>query len=311
MLLLLLVACQYSLHNNIVIMCVMYKQTRNTARCRHMVRYICRVMCTVNSMHGICTGACSHSCIRSAHARSMQWTPLLVQSKRVSTPNEMWATPKVQEYAGQGPEQAPVTTHTPLAMSLIAHVAAMPLWLVGCSPLSENHVPITLSILHWLNTFCCTRHLGTFLFPLGYQSSHLPTAEMDRERHLLRMDKISRLTELTFFSWPRQLDTVSHPLAALKSIYAFSLTFLTISWIAICRKWVPTPNLTQSSSSRSAGECPIARTTTYVSTVRITNLHKVLVVHNAQRGVECAYLPPHGNIVGDTRHPLRHSVWRR
>ena len=39
-----------------------------------------------------------------------------------------------------------------------------------------------------------------------------------------------------FCSWPRQLDTVSHPLAALKSIYAFSLTFLTISWIAICRK---------------------------------------------------------------------------
>ena len=29
MLLLLLVACQYSLHNNIVIMCAMYKQTRN------------------------------------------------------------------------------------------------------------------------------------------------------------------------------------------------------------------------------------------------------------------------------------------
>ena len=77
----LLVACQYSLHNNIVIMCVMNKQIRNTARCRHMVRYICRVLCTVNSMHVICTGACSPSCIRSVHVRSMQWTPLLVQSK--------------------------------------------------------------------------------------------------------------------------------------------------------------------------------------------------------------------------------------
>ena len=32
-----------------------------------------------------------------------------------------------------------------------------------------------------------------------------------------------------FFMCPRQLDTVSHPLTALKSIYAFSLTFLTIS----------------------------------------------------------------------------------
>ena len=89
MLLLLLVSCQYSLHNNIVIMCVMYKQTRNTASCRHMVRYICRVLCTVNTMHVICTGACSHSCIRSGHLRSMQWTPLLVQSKRVSTPNDV------------------------------------------------------------------------------------------------------------------------------------------------------------------------------------------------------------------------------
>ena len=39
-----------------------------------------------------------------------------------------------------------------------------------------------------------------------------------------------------FVPCPRQLDTVSHPLTALKSIYAFSLTFLTISWIAICRK---------------------------------------------------------------------------
>ena len=154
MLLLLLVACQYSLHNNIVIMCVMYKQTRNrdnetecdeewtkkraTARCCHMVRYICRVMCFVNLMHVICTGASSPSCIRSVHVRSMQWTPLLVQSKRVSTPNEMWATPKVQDWAGQGTEQAHVTTHTPLAIPRVAHVTAMPLWLVCLVPLSEN-----------------------------------------------------------------------------------------------------------------------------------------------------------------------------
>ena len=39
-----------------------------------------------------------------------------------------------------------------------------------------------------------------------------------------------------FFPWLRQLDTVSHPLTALKSNYTFSLTCLTISWIAICRK---------------------------------------------------------------------------
>ena len=63
----------------------------------------------------------------------------------------------------------------------------MPLWLVRCSPLSENPVPTTLSILHWLNMFCCTRQLGTFLFPLGSQSSRLQAAEIYRGRHLLLM----------------------------------------------------------------------------------------------------------------------------
>ena len=177
----------------------MYKQTRNIARCRHMVRYICWVLCTVNSMRVICVVACSHYCILSVHVRSMQWTPLLVQSKRVTRPNEMWATPNVQDYVGQGPEQAPVTTHTPLGMPRVAHVAAIPLWLVVCSPLSESHVPTTVSILHWLNTFCCTRQLGTFLFTLGYQSSRLQAAEIDRGRPLLRMEKIYRLTMLTVF----------------------------------------------------------------------------------------------------------------
>ena len=94
---------------------------------------------------------------------------------------------------------SPVTTYTLLAMPHVAHVAAMPLWLVGCSPLSVNHVPTTLFILHWLNTFCCTRQLGTFLFHLGSQSSRLQVAEIYRERHILQMDKISRLTMLTFF----------------------------------------------------------------------------------------------------------------
>ena len=60
-----------------------------TACCRDMLHYICRVLCTVNSTHGICTDACSPSCIRSyrmfVQVRSMQWTPLVVQSKRVST----------------------------------------------------------------------------------------------------------------------------------------------------------------------------------------------------------------------------------
>ena len=32
-----------------------------TARCRHILRYICKVLCIVDSMNGICTGACSPS----------------------------------------------------------------------------------------------------------------------------------------------------------------------------------------------------------------------------------------------------------
>ena len=145
MLLLVPLADHYSLHINIVIMCVMYIQTRNrdnetecdnewTMQRQHTFTYLHIVatcsasfaeLCTVNYVHVICTGACRPSCMRSALVRSMQGTPLAVQSKSVSTPN----------------------------------VAAMPLWLVGCFPLFENLVPTTISLprlLHWLNTFCCT-----------------------------------------------------------------------------------------------------------------------------------------------------------
>ena len=61
-----------------------------TARCRHMLRYICKVLCTLDSMNGIWTGPCSSSCTRSAQVRSTRWTPLVFRSKRVSTPNQMW-----------------------------------------------------------------------------------------------------------------------------------------------------------------------------------------------------------------------------
>ena len=89
MLLLLLVASQHSLHNNIVIMCVISKQTRNrdnemecdetwTRKGLLHVVATCSAtfaeFCALNSMHGICTGAYNHSCIRSVHVRSMQWT---------------------------------------------------------------------------------------------------------------------------------------------------------------------------------------------------------------------------------------------
>ncbi len=116
-----------------------------TARCRHMLRYICRVLCSVNSTHGICSDACSPSCTRSVHVRSMEWTPLVVQSKRVSTQIRFEPHPNCMTRQDED-----------LGMPRGAHVAAM---LVGCSPLSENLVRTTLSLprlLHWLNTFCCT-----------------------------------------------------------------------------------------------------------------------------------------------------------
>ena len=41
------------------------------------------------------------------------------------------------------------------------------------------------------------------------------------------------------------------------------------------------------------------------------SLCEVLVVHIAQHGAECAYLPPHGNVAGYTRRRSCHSVWIR
>ncbi len=114
-----------------------------TARCRHMLRYICRVLCTVNSTHGICTDACSPSCIRGVQVPNMQRTPLIVQSKRVSTRIRFEPPPKCR-----------TRQDGDLGTPRVAHVAAM---LVGCSPLSENLVRTTLSLprlRHWLNTFC-------------------------------------------------------------------------------------------------------------------------------------------------------------
>ena len=134
-----------------------------TERCRHMLRYICRVMCTVNSTRGICTDACSSSCIRSVQIRSMQWAPLVVQSKRVSTRIRFEPPPKCIE----PPPKCRARKDGDLGMPRVAHVAAM---LVGCSPMSENLMRPTLSLprlLHWLNTFCCTRPRCTFLSSRG------------------------------------------------------------------------------------------------------------------------------------------------
>ena len=151
------------------------------------------------------------------------------------------------------------------------YLAAMPLWLVRSSPLSENRVPTTLSILHWLNTFCCTRQLGTFIFPPGYQSSRLQAAEIDRGRHLLRMDKISRLQCWLFFV----AEAARHSVAPTDSIEEHLCVFIDIFNNLL------DSNLSKVSTDAKSNpesikpkrrECPIARTTTYVSTVRITNL---------------------------------------
>ena len=158
-----------------------------SARCRHMLRYICRVLCTVNSTHGSCTDSSSPSCIRRVQVRSIQWTPLVVQSKRASTRIRFEPPPKCRTMQDGD-----------FGMPRVAHVAAM---LVGCSPLSENLARTTLSLprsLHWLNTLYCTRQRLTFLSSIGSHISRLQAAEIDRGRHLLRMDKNSTLTMLTF-----------------------------------------------------------------------------------------------------------------
>ena len=111
------------------------------ARCRHMLRYICRVLCTVNSMHGIFTVACSPSCIRSVHVHSMH-----VSSVQKGFHLESDAShPKSAGLGRAGTGQSPVTTHTLFGKPRVAHVAPMPIWLVGCSPLSDNLVRTTLS----------------------------------------------------------------------------------------------------------------------------------------------------------------------
>ena len=111
-----------------------------------------------------------------------------------------------------------------------------------------------------------------------------------------------------FFPRPRKVDTVSHPLTAWKNINAFSLHI---------------PNRVDSNMSKvntgskanpefikpKRQEIPIARTTHLCLWFGLL-LCAVLVVHNAQRGAECAYLLPHGNMAGDTRRRSCHSVWR-
>ena len=107
---------------NIVIMCVMNKHTRNrdnetacdnewTRQRQHTFSYCTlsphaplhlqsSMHCQFEARHS--TDACSPSCI-SVHDHSIQWTPLVVQSKRVSTRIRFEPPAKELDYAGQGP----------------------------------------------------------------------------------------------------------------------------------------------------------------------------------------------------------------
>ena len=134
-------------------------------------------------------------------------------------------------------------------------------------------MPTTLFILHWLNTFCCTRQLGTFLFPLGSQSSRLQAAEIYRGRHLLRMDKTSRLTMLTTFS---VAVAARHSVAPTDSIEEHLCVFIDIfnnildsnlSKVSTDAKSNP-----ETINPKRRGMPYCKDNHSYVSTVRITNL---------------------------------------
>ena len=132
-------------------------------------------------------------------------------------------------------------------------------------------MPTHLSILHWLNTFCCTRQLGTFLFPLESQGSRLQAAEIDRGRHLLLMDKIPRLTMLTY-SVAEAARIIVAPTDSIEEHLCF--------FVDIFNNLLDSNLSKVSTDAKSNPEFikpkrrvfPIARTTTSVSTVRITNL---------------------------------------
>ena len=129
-----------------------------------------------------------------------------------------------------------MTTHTPLAMPLFAHVAAMPLWFCGMfsivrEPCANNSFHTTLA--EHVQLYTTTRNIS---IPSRVSE---PTSTGCRDiswKASIADGQALQANQADFFTWPRQLDTVSHPLTALKSIYAFSLTFSTIYWIAICRK---------------------------------------------------------------------------
>ena len=110
-------------------------------------------------------------------------------------------------------------------MPLIAHVAAMPLWFCGMFSIVREHcannsfhTPLAEHVL----LYTTTRNLS-----IPSRVSELTSTgcrDIPREAYIADGQDL-QANHADFFSWPRQLDTVSHPLTALKSIYAFTLTF--------------------------------------------------------------------------------------
>ena len=124
---------------------------------------------------------------------------------------------------------------------------------------------------------------------------------------MLRMEKNSTLTMLIF---PAAEEAI-HSVAPTGSMEEHQYFFIDIFYNLV------DSNLSKVSTVSKANpefikpkrqEIHIARTTTNVSMVRIITLRSPC---RAQGGAECAYLPPHGNMAGDTRRRSCHSVWRR
>ena len=194
---------------------------RATGRCRHMLRYIYRVMCTVNSMHGICNGACSRSCIRRVNVRSIQWTPLLVQSK--GFPPRIRCEPPPAYRTSRTGTGTSACNHTYSAWYVSRRTCCSNAALVGGmssivrEPCANNsfHTPLAEHV-----RLCMTTRKLSILSRVSELTS---TSCRNRSRKSYVTDgQDLHANHADFFPWPRKLDAVSHPLTAWKSIYAFS-----------------------------------------------------------------------------------------
>ena len=176
--------------------------------------------------------------------------------------------------------------------------------------LCEQLFPCLIYTTGLINTFCCTWQRWTFLSSIGSQSSRLRPTEIDRGRHNVTDGQELHANHADFFPRPRKVDTVSHPVTAWKNINAFSLHIFHNRVDSNLSKVNTDSKGNPEFIKPKRQEIPIARTTHQCLWFGLS-LCAVLVVHNAQRGAECAYLPPRGNMAGDTRRRSCHSVGRR